>query len=496
MKRLLSILFCMLVGGICHSQETVYGTELAEPYGDVDMGVYSIDFRETVTHVGIAYKPRKDIMDFPLFQSQNTYIVGSDGTKLPIIGLTDSKISGTVEDCFFDGSQRESVHKGQWYRFFLLFSGRLPAGVTEWNLVDEGNKQGRKGFSAYHMFANNPMGHTPIWTKERCQKNIDGNNDGICGIYEAINDDRQQQFAVIKDDGEYKMIYIGAKTLPYSWWIEGDTKAELRSTSVLGVFKADWIKTDKFKIPNCYIAFDGVSMSASAKGKTLSFIKMYPAAIPEEKEERMTAWEGTGFALNNGYIVTNHHVAANAKTVIVQGVKGSFSINYNAEVVAMDEASDLAILKIRDSRFAGFGAIPYKIKTELADVGEDVFVLGYPMTQTMGNEVKLTTGIVSARTGFQNESYAYQITAPIQPGNSGGPLFDKRGNVIGIVNSRLTGAQNVNYAIKASCLRRLVENSSLPLSILPQNNVISAKPLAGKVKEVRNFVFHIICSTE
>ena len=139
--------------------------------------------------------------------------------------------------------------------------------------------------------------------------------------------------------------------------------------------------------------------------------------------------------------------------------------------------------------------IPYKVKTLMADVGEEIFVLGYPMTTTMGDEIKLTTGVVSSRTGFQGDVSLYQISAPIQPGNSGGPLFDSQGNLIGIVSAKHTGAENVGYAIKASYLRNLME-SSITEDVLPTNNSVSSLPLTGKVKKIKDFVYFIECSSK
>ena len=112
-------------------------------------------------------------------------------------------------------------------------------------------------------------------------------------------------------------------------------------------------------------------------------------------------------------------------------------------------------MRIVDGSFNGFGSIPYNVKTSVSDVGEEVFVLGYPLTSTMGDEIKLTTRSDKLKKqGFRKETLSlYQISAPIQPGNSGGPLFDNRGNLIGIVNAKHKGAENVGYAIKTSYLK-------------------------------------------
>lgn len=153
----------------------------------------------------------------------------------------------------------------------------------------------------------------------------------------------------------------------------------------------------------------------------------------------------------------------------------------------------MALLKIDDSAFCGFGNIPYAVSSTMSEVGEDIFVLGYPLTSTMGDEIKLTTGIISSKTGFQGDVALYQISAPIQPGNSGGPLFDRKGNLIGIVNAKHKDAENVGYAIKTSYLKNLIE-SSTSTSILPNNNQVVGQPLTEKVKKLKNYVFMITCS--
>lgn len=235
-----------------------------------------------------------------------------------------------------------------------------------------------------------------------------------------------------------------------------------------------------------------------------TFSKTYPSEEmyyrAKEEEHRVAIenntpkqWSGTGFALNDGYIVTNYHVIDGAKSISIQGVKGNFDTHYAVTIVGCDKNNDLALLKISDSNFTGFGPIPYAISNTTSEVGEDVFVLGYPLTSTMGDEIKLTTGIISSRTGFQGDVALYQISAPIQPGNSGGPLFDKKGNVIGIVSAKHSGAENVGYAIKTMYLRNLVE-SCANASIIPTNNTISTLALTGKVKKEKSFVFFINCS--
>ena len=207
------------------------------------------------------------------------------------------------------------------------------------------------------------------------------------------------------------------------------------------------------------------------------------------------SWTGTGFALKGSYVITNHHVVDGARSLQVRGVKGDFTKMYNAVVVAVDAAHDMALIRIEDSKFAGFGEIPYTIKTDLSEVGEDIFVMGYPMMSTMGEEVKLTTGIISSRSGFMGDVSAYQVSAPIQHGNSGGPLFDGNGDVVGIVNAKHNKADNAGYAIKSPYMRIFIQNS-IETNIIPTNRKMVGWSLINKVKAIKPFVFIIYADTE
>ena len=248
--------------------------------------------------------------------------------------------------------------------------------------------------------------------------------------------------------------------------------------------------------------------AAYAKFKTqCAFVKEYPTrsmyeeAIAKaqrkiEEESQPSTWSGSGWAIGDGYLVTNHHVVDGARTISIKGIGGDLNTGYNAEVVATDKTNDIAVLKITDHRFKGFGTIPYAVSSRIADKGEGVFVLGYPMTQVLGNEVKYTAGEINSRTGFQGDVATYQISAPVTHGNSGGPMFDNRGNVIGIVNSGITDkeiAENVGYAIKISYLKILIESAGLNIT-LPQNNTIANLSKQEKIKKVEKFVYYIECS--
>lgn len=379
--------------------------------------------------------------------------------------------------------------KGRDFYYFELHFDRLPHGCE--NVYIRELEDG--GFEWVGIQINNPYPSVPnIGLNEvQIKQKIDSQNDGIVGIYEGFSDNKYK-LACIKDGDEYKLIYMGSQETLNQWQF-GDLKAILRASATPGFFKVNWYMADKTVNADVYAMFEGGSMKIVIDGDEDGYLKMYPTSSNIGNPSLAQEWSGTGFALNNGYIVTNYHVIENAKSISIQGIKGDFTSKYNATVIATDRYNDLAILQISDNNFNGFGAIPYKVKTSVSEVGEEVFVLGYPLTSTMGDEIKLTTGVISSKTGFQGDVSLYQISAPIQPGNSGGPLFDNKGNLIGVVSAKHKGAENVGYAIKTSYLKNLVE-SSTSTSILPNNNQVVGQPLTEKVKKIKDYVFMITCS--
>lgn len=455
---------------------------------DKDAIIMSVDINKDETLVTILVnKNKKDPFSF----SSGTTLTTKAGIRVSLKKFTDGR--GWLE---FDKKYRPTNKN---YTLYLYF-GKIGSG-TESIDIEENCDGGKfwKGISLKlptHTQRNtNTYSRKNTFSESQIKQQIIGNNDGITGIYEAIGNNGYK-LACTKEGENYKLTYISAKTNYYSAWQPGDTKAILRPSATYGVFKATWYMANKSANNDALIMFDGASMKTYIAGEEDYYLKMYPTASQNGNESTVTApsqWSGTGFALNDGYIATNYHVVDGAKSISVLGVKGVFNIELGADVIATDKVNDLAIIKINDRRFSGFGAIPYRVKTSTSEVGEDIFVLGYPLTTTMGDEIKLTTGVISSKTGFQGDVSLYQISAPIQPGNSGGPLFDGNGNLIGIVNAKHQGAENVGYAIKTSYLKNLME-SATSQNLLPTNNSISGQALTGKVKSIKNYVFMIKCS--
>jgi len=187
---------------------------------------------------------------------------------------------------------------------------------------------------------------------------------------------------------------------------------------------------------------------------------------PEQKQVHSMA---TGFLLgSSGYILTNYHVVRGVKSIKVKFQNGK---KVTAEVVAKDSQNDIVFLKPK--------SIP-NIRTmnlSLADsssvmLGDKVFTLGYPIATVLGENMKYSEGVINSLSGVGDDPKFFQISIPTQSGNSGGPLFNERGEVVGIVSSSLDvektqqtmgiTPQNVNFAIKSSLVKNM-------LPMLPEN---------------------------
>jgi len=172
---------------------------------------------------------------------------------------------------------------------------------------------------------------------------------------------------------------------------------------------------------------------------------------------------GTGFFITeDGYLLTNNHVVDGASRITIK-INGK---ELPAKVVKSDKLSDLAVLKVAGK----FSALPI-VSSRKVGLGDDVFTVGFPQIGIQGIRHKLTKGSISGLTGIKDDPRCFQISVPIQPGNSGGPLVDEYGNVVGVVVARLnalkllkeTGRipQNVNYAIKGTWAMAFLE--ALPM---------------------------------
>lgn len=345
------------------------------------------------------------------------------------------------------------------------------------------------------------------YTKKFLIKNWDENGveSPIEGIYERIIDNtsgHRYELAVKKiDNSTFHIIYLsGVNSDISNVWKEGDLKAICSKTATPNLYRVEWYMLNKTQYTGVYATFDEGQMKVIMSESDDTYLKLYPYASSESYDSGISGlpsngkkWTGTGFAINAaGYIATNYHVTQGANHIYVYGIGGDFNKKYKATVIASDQRNDLAIIKVEDSAVSLLGTPPYDILFKTSEVGSDVVAFGYPLTTTMGEELKVTNGIISANTGFQGDVTTYQVSAPIQPGNSGGPLFDSNGSVVGIISSKHLSTENVSYAIKASYLYSLVMSSNTEVEI-QSTNTLRGQPLTAQVAKVRNFVFLLKC---
>jgi S1-C subfamily serine protease len=177
---------------------------------------------------------------------------------------------------------------------------------------------------------------------------------------------------------------------------------------------------------------------------------------------------GTGWFVDRGLVATSLHVV-DGRTELSVVTDGGDSLE--AELVASDKQHDVAILRV-----TGAGSIPaLPLASEEARIGAEVFTIGFPHTGVMGVKPKLTDGVISSQSGIQDDPGTYQISVPVQAGNSGGPLLNEQGYVVGLVASKLSAGamyrstqdltENVNYAVKVSFVRELARNASAAVPV-------------------------------
>jgi S1-C subfamily serine protease len=323
--------------------------------------------------------------------------------------------------------------------------------------------------------------------------------DPIEGIYKSYQSDGMPYYklGIIKVGSIYKAVIIESEL---TYWKQGELKATFEPSSMKGLYSTKWYMGNKTPYET-FASMDNEALltielkdQKSGEKRQDKFIKMFPATsndITFKKDNSKSS--GSGFFITTGGIIaTNAHVVEDATNIEVTVSNEIGTFTYKAKILLVDAKNDVALLKIDDEKFKGLNSIPYGI-TENSDVGSKVFTIGYPLNDVMGSNYKVTDGIISSKSGIADDVRYYQISVPLQPGNSGGPLFNKEGNVIGITSARLNGQavgtqiENVNYAIKSSYLLNLYNMLPNPTK-LSTTSIVATKELQDQVKILKNYV--------
>jgi S1-C subfamily serine protease len=213
----------------------------------------------------------------------------------------------------------------------------------------------------------------------------------------------------------------------------------------------------------------------------------------EAGKPKARSGSGTGFFVSQmGHVVTNQHVVEGCRRLDVSYAGGTPA---QATLVASDTKNDLAVLM---TSLVPRYVPPFRPRVR---VGESIYVYGFPLSGLLASSGNFTTGNITAVAGLGDDTSKLQISAPVQPGNSGGPLLDKRGNVVGMIVEKLNVlgvakvtndfAQNVNFAIKASIAETFLEANGIAPPGGERSNDLDAADIAEQSKL---FTVYVACN--
>jgi S1-C subfamily serine protease len=220
-----------------------------------------------------------------------------------------------------------------------------------------------------------------------------------------------------------------------------------------------------------------------------------PAPTQPPPREKSGGSTGTGFFVSSqGHILTNHHVVENCSSIAV-ALNGE--ISQSARLVTSDSKNDLALLTTTGFKPSAVATMRLGVR-----LGESIFVYGFPLSGLLASSGNFTIGSVTAVAGLGDDTTMLQVSAPVQPGNSGGPVLDQHGNVVGVVVSKLNALriakvtsgdipQNVNFAIKSLIAMSFLESGNVSASATASTAKLDAPQIA---EQARAFTAQVRCN--
>jgi S1-C subfamily serine protease len=210
--------------------------------------------------------------------------------------------------------------------------------------------------------------------------------------------------------------------------------------------------------------------------------------VGKKTAQDVNLYGGTGFAIGeNGYVATSFHVIKGGDSIFVEMHDGN---RYRASVIGSYPGSDLAILQINDSTFVPWKKLPYSLRNAPSLLGEKVFTLGYPRDEIVYGE-----GTISSQSGYNGDTLSYQLSIPVNPGNSGGPVLDEKGNVIGMISGKQTETDATAFAMRSSLLLRSIEelNNDTTHEAIRLRKTSSAAGMSrtSQISKIKEYVVNI-----
>lgn len=206
------------------------------------------------------------------------------------------------------------------------------------------------------------------------------------------------------------------------------------------------------------------------------------AAVKPKKNEWTGKYAGSSFLISkNGYLITSYHLVKDADSVNIENEKFG---RLGARVVFTDKANDVAVLKIDTA----IKTVPFAMAKDEAKLAEEVYTLGFPREDIVFGE-----GSVSALTGFKGNPNSYQVSVPVNPGNSGGPLLNAKGEWVGMISGVETGIASASFAVKSTILSEILTSDSLKAKVqAPKLNYLRGLPRVQQVEQWKDFVFMVL----
>lgn len=337
--------------------------------------------------------------------------------------------------------------------------------------------------------------------------------DLVEGIW--VWDNNAYEVAILKNSFNIypQYDYIGVLTdSRREGWNLGETKLLLKRTVSDYAYSAVYFMGDKSEygttltLPNENMVEMYLPTGPYGTKEKAFLIRTYPqkgSRSNSSSKGETTSKSGTGFFVSKDILATNYHIVADAKSITISWNERRL----NATLLMKDQVNDLALLRLefpsgdleRKLAMEQVSPLPIGDIRKVKD-GDKVFTVGFPLTQELGKRARVSEGIVNSTVGVDDDPRMIQISVPIQPGNSGGPLFNVRGEVIGIVTSTINNAylilqkgtfpQNVNFAVKINYLNNLV--SLLPTETkLTEGGANKEQTAAEIMNATKNSVVYI-----
>ncbi|HWB27836.1 MAG TPA: serine protease [Chitinophagaceae bacterium] len=199
---------------------------------------------------------------------------------------------------------------------------------------------------------------------------------------------------------------------------------------------------------------------------------------------------GTAFLIDGkGYLVTNAHVFRGSNSAVVKSNKGQ---EFSTRIICVDESKDLAILKIDDADYKNISSLPYQVKKPVAELGDELFTLGYSRLPV--EDVVYSMGYLSSLSGFNGDSASCQISLNANPGNSGGPVFNRNGDIVGILTAKDPTSEGTVFAINSKSIYQMINDRKESDTTLQKIRIANNSELKGmsrneQIKQVEDYVF-------